>query len=111
MPQQSEQNKTLEQLDELTHALSSGTFVNVRRMLKALPPADIAHLLESSPPPTRAVLWQLVDDADEGEILQELGDELQSQFLRSMDAEEVAAVTEQESQAVVQFHCKCRFNK
>jgi len=94
MPQQAEQNKTLAQLDELTDALSSGTFVNVRRMLNALPPADIAHLLESSPPPTRAVLWQLVDDADEGEILQELGDELQSQFLRSMDAEEVAAATE-----------------
>ena len=94
MPHQGKQNKTLAQLDELVTALSSGTFANVRRMLNALPPADIAHLLESSPPPTRAVLWQLVDDADEGEILQELGDELQSQFLRSMDAEKVAATTE-----------------
>jgi magnesium transporter len=94
VPHQAEQNRTLAQLDELIDALSSGTFVNVRRMLNALPPADIAHLLESSPPPTRAVLWQLVDDDDEGEILQELGDELQSQFLRSMDAEEVAAATE-----------------
>ncbi len=94
MPQTAEQSKSLAQLDELTSALDSGTFVNVRRMLNALPPADIAHLLESSPPPTRAVLWQLVDDADEGEILQELGDELQSQFLRGMDAEEVAAATE-----------------
>lgn len=94
MPQQSDHNKALAQLDELTEALSSGTFVNVRRMLNALPPADIAHLLESSPPPTRAVLWQLVDDADEGEILHELGDELQTQFLRGMDAEEVAAATE-----------------
>jgi magnesium transporter len=35
-----------------------------------------------------------VDDADEGEILQDLSDELQSQFLRSMDAQEVAAATE-----------------
>jgi len=94
VPHQGKQNKTLAQLDELVTALSSGTFANVRRMLNALPPADIAHLLESSPPPTRAVLWQLVDDADEGEILQELGDELQSQFLRSMDAEKVAATTE-----------------
>lgn len=94
MPQQGQQNHTLAQLDELTTALGSGTFANVRRMLNALPPADIAHLLESSPPSTRTVLWQLVDDADEGEILQELGDELQSQFLRSMDAEEVAAATE-----------------
>jgi magnesium transporter len=94
VPQQGNHNQTLAQLDELTTALNSGTFVNVRRMLKALPPADVAHLLESSPPSTRTVLWQLVDDADEGEILQELGDELQSQFLRSMDAEKVAAATE-----------------
>ena len=94
MPHQSEHDKTLAQLDELHSALDSGTFVGVRRMLNALPPADIAHFLESSPPSTRAVLWQLVDDADEGEILQDLSDELQSQFLRSMDAQEVAAATE-----------------
>ncbi|MDJ0879846.1 MAG: magnesium transporter [Halieaceae bacterium] len=94
MAQAVEKNRTQAQLDELTRALSSGTFVNVRHMLNALPATDIARLLESSPPPTRAVLWQLVDEEDEGEILQELGDELQSQFLRSMDATEVAAVTE-----------------
>ena len=94
MPHQAEAIRTQAQLDELNNALNSGTFVNVRRMLSALPAADIAHLLESSPPPTRHVLWQLVDDEDEGEILQELSDELQSQFLRTMAAEEVAAATE-----------------
>ncbi len=94
MGQAVETNRTQAQLDELTRALGSGTFVNVRHMLNALPATDIARLLESSPPPTRAVLWQLVDEQDEGEILQELGDELQSQFLRGMDATEVAAATE-----------------
>jgi magnesium transporter len=94
VPHQGKPNNTLAQLDQLVAALSSGTSANVRRMLNGLPPADIAHLLESSPPPTRAVLWQLVDDANEGEILQDLGDELQSEFLRSMDPEEVAAATE-----------------
>ena len=89
-----EPNRTQAQLDALTRGLESGTFVQVRHMLNALPPIDIAKLLESSPPPTRALLWQLVDDDAEGEVLQELGDELQSQFLRAMDAEEVAAVTE-----------------
>ena len=94
MPHQSEHDKTVAQLDELNSALNTGAFVNVRRMLNALPAADIAHLLESSPPSTRTVLWQLVDEADEGEILHDLSDELQSQFLRSMDAQEVAAATE-----------------
>jgi magnesium transporter len=94
MPQAVEQNRIQTQLDELSEALNSGTFVSVRHMLNALPANDIARLIESSPPPTRAVLWQLVDDEDEGEILQELSDEVQSQFLRGMDAQEVAAVTE-----------------
>jgi magnesium transporter len=94
VPLAAEQNKTLAQLEELNSALSSGTFSHVRQLLRTLPPADIAHLLEASPPPTRHVLWQLVKDEDEGEILQDLSDELQSQFLRSMDAEQVAAATE-----------------
>ncbi|MCZ6831470.1 MAG: magnesium transporter [Gammaproteobacteria bacterium] len=94
MPHQAESIRTQDQLHELNSALDSGTYITVRRMLHALPAADIAHLLESSPPPIRHVLWQLIDDEDEGEILQELSDELQSQFLRNMDAEEVAAATE-----------------
>lgn len=94
MGQATEINRTQAQLEELTRALGSGTFVNVRHMLNALPAPEVARLLESSPPPTRAVLWQLVDEEDEGEILQELGDEVQSEFLRGMDAAEVAAATE-----------------
>ena len=93
-PHTAEQNRTQLQLDELTRALDSGTFINVRHMLNALPPIDVAMLLESSPPPVRALIWQLVDEEDEGEVLQELGDELQSQFLRGMDVAEVAAATE-----------------
>ncbi len=94
MAKQAEAIDTQEQLDELNSALDSGTFIEARRMLRSLSAADIAHLLESSPPPTRHVLWQLVDEAEEGEILHELADDLQAQFLRRMDAREVAAATE-----------------
>ena len=94
MQAQREVADTQAQLDELHAALSSGTFIDARRMLHSLAAPDIAHLLESSPPPTRHVLWQLIDEAEEGAILQELSDELQAQFLRKMDAREVAAVTE-----------------
>jgi magnesium transporter len=81
-------------LDELTLAINSGTFADVRRMLNGLPPADVAHLLESSPPRFRHILWQMVEVESEGEILGELGDELQAQFLSEMDAEQVVQVTE-----------------
>ena len=75
-----------ETLDRLTLALDSGAFVDVRRMLNGLPPADIAHLLESSPPKFRNILWQLIEVDLEGEVLGELPDELQAHFLSRMDA-------------------------
>ena len=81
-------------LDKLTTALDSGTFVDVRRMLNGLPPADVAHLLESSPPKFRNIIWNMVEVEREGEVLGELSDELQAHFLSRMDASEVAVITE-----------------
>ena len=81
-------------LDRLSAALESGTFLDVRRMLNGLSPADVAHLLESSPPKYRHVLWQMVEVDQEGEVLGELSDELQAHFLSDMDAAEVAMITE-----------------
>ncbi|MFT4613246.1 MAG: magnesium transporter [Bacteroidia bacterium] len=89
------QNKAISQdsLDKLQTALDSGEFVDVRRMLNGLPPADVAHLLESSPPKFRHALWQMVEVEQEGEVLGELSDDLQAQFLGEMNASEVAQIT------------------
>jgi magnesium transporter len=89
-----EKTKTEVQLDRLSLALDRGTTVEVRRMLEALSSADVAHLLESSPPRERHILWRLIDVDREGEILPQLSDELQAQFLREMDAQEVISVTQ-----------------
>lgn len=83
-----------QQLGALNDALDSGAFQPVRRMLNSLPHPEVAHLLESSPPKLRHALWQLVHIDNEGEVLQFLSEEVQSQFLEQMDAEEVATITE-----------------
>ncbi|WP_375791547.1 magnesium transporter [Microbulbifer hydrolyticus] len=82
------------QLGELYAALDSGTGREVQRMLHSLSPQSIAELLESSPPRIRQVLWKLIDREVEGEVLQELPDEIQSQILATMDTEEMVAVME-----------------
>ncbi len=86
--------KSQKKLEELSAALDSGIFSDVRRMLNGLPAADVAHLLESSPPRFRHLLWQLVETEREGEVLGELSDELQALFLSKMNAAEVALITE-----------------
>jgi magnesium transporter len=79
---------------ELNQAIDSGSLDQVRQMLKTLPTAGIAHLLEASPPKTRSVLWQLVGKEVEGEVLQYLNEDIQNDVLSNLNVEQVAKLTE-----------------
>ena len=94
MPSKLEKDLPPSHLDALNKALNSGKFIQLRRLLNNLPATEVAHLIESSPAKTRSVMWKLVDLENEGEILHYLSDDIQSQFLRQMDTEEVVAITE-----------------
>ncbi|GGY58121.1 magnesium transporter MgtE [Bacterioplanes sanyensis] len=92
MAQHSEKAKA--RLHSLNLALESGSLATVQRIINSgLAPQDVAHLIESSPPKEREILWELVDEELEGEVLQHLSEELQGNFLRDMSAERVASVT------------------
>ena len=91
MTQATEQNNLLSRLDG---AIDSVTLNQVRHTLNNLSPPDIAHQLETAPPKFRRILWELVDPEISGEVLQELSDEIQLEFLDEMDSAEVASVTE-----------------
>ncbi|MAL97982.1 magnesium transporter [Hydrocarboniclastica marina] len=90
------ETKTFRQrLRSLSEALDSGSLQQVARILNGgLSPSDIAHLLESSPPRQRTLLWSLVDKELEGEVLQYLSDDIRSYFLSQLDPQEVASVIE-----------------
>ena len=81
-------------LKELTEALEHGVSPELRRMLNSLPAADAAHLLESSPPKLRSLLWRLIDQDQEGDVLQELSDEVRQFFLDRMNIAELKAITD-----------------
>ncbi|MGB1290067.1 MAG: magnesium transporter [Porticoccaceae bacterium] len=91
MTQATEQNNLLSRLDS---AIDSVTLNQVRHTLNNLSPPDIAHQLETAPPKFRRILWELVDPEISGEVLQELSDEIQLEFLDEMDSTEVASLTE-----------------
>ena len=65
-----------------------------QRMINSLHPAEIASLIESLPPAKREIVWEFVDPELEGDVLIELNEEVRSELISGMDAEELIAATE-----------------
>ncbi len=67
---------------------------SVKNTLSSLSPYEIARLLESIEPKRREILWQLIDQDDEGEVLKELVEDVRQNIIEEMDAEELIAATQ-----------------
>lgn len=63
-------------------------------MLNNMAVPDIAHHIESAPPRARRILWELLEEEFEGEVLGELSEQVQLEFLEGMDSAEVVAMFE-----------------
>ncbi len=94
MPETFEQDAPLQQLKQVTKSLNSGQFVQVRRMLAKTAPCDTALLLESSPHKVRRLLWQLVDPDVQGDVLEELSEDVRLGIIAQMEPKHIAAATE-----------------
>lgn len=89
------QTETKSNLDKLNEALDCGEFRQIRFTLnRALRPTEVARLIEKSPPKERQILWNLISQELEAEVLQHLGDDIQADILSRMNSEEVLALTE-----------------
>ncbi|MBK5941616.1 magnesium transporter [Halochromatium roseum] len=94
MTEPAENPPEADRIDLLHQVLESGSVRKATRMLNALHPAEIAHVLQSLPPRQRKIVWQMVDHAAEGEVLLYLNDDVRDEILRGMDATEILAATE-----------------
>ncbi len=94
MAPSSEPNNEQTGLQKLHEVLDSGALQQVARMLNALRPAEIAHLLEGLPLEEREIVWGLVGDDCEGEVLVELADEVFTDLVSKMNKEELLAAAE-----------------
>ena len=82
-------------LQNISEALESGSFRQAARIInKSLDPTDIAHLIESSPPKQRRLLWKLIEPDLRGEVLQYLNEDVQAYFLSTLNTQEVVSATE-----------------
>ena len=87
-------NDRAARIASLRSALESGTLKGAQRMINALHPAEIAHLLESLPPPQRELAWELVDRELDGDVLVELSEEVRAELIRDMETHEIVAAAE-----------------
>jgi magnesium transporter len=81
-------------LQRLQEVLDSGTLQQAGRMLNAMQPGEIALLLEGQPLAEREILWGLVSDENDGEVLVHLTDEVRADLISKMNKAELLAATE-----------------
>ncbi len=95
MSSQYANTSTESRLQSISDALETGSLKQVARIInKGLAPSDIAHLIESTPPRERTVIWRLIEPDLHGEVLQYLSEDIQSYFLSKLNTQEVVSVTE-----------------
>lgn len=88
-------NSSDQQWQSIQDAIESGSLKQVARTInKSLTPSDLAHLLESSPPRQRKIIWRLIEDDYRGEVLQYLNEDVQAYFLSQLNAQELLLATE-----------------
>ena len=96
---------SIEQKNNLETILddSSNLSLNqIRRLLNKMNASEIAHMLESSPPKQRNLLFSLLKTEEEGDVLFELGEEIQQDLISNISDEELAeAVKELELDEIV----------
>ena len=94
-----EQENNLNQLLESSSELSQD---EIRNLLKKLSSSEIAHALESSPPKQRKLFFSLLETNEEGDVLVDLGEEIQQDLVSNISNEELAeAVKELEPDETV----------
>ena len=94
-----EQENNLNQLLESSSELSQD---EIRSLLKKLSSSEIAHALESSPPKQRKLFFSLLETNEEGDVLADLGEEIQQELVSNISNDELAeAVKELEPDETV----------
>jgi magnesium transporter len=74
----------------------------IKTILTDMPHSEIAHVLESSPPDQRKLLFSLLETSEEGDVLADVGEEIQQDLISGISNEELSeAVKELELDEVV----------
>ena len=84
-----------ERLSEVIRQYGQGSVAETRHLLASMRSPEIADMLESTPHNVRWVLWGLLDEEEENQVLAHLHEDVLPEFLESMNAQRLAAAADE----------------
>ncbi len=84
---------TEKDISALNDALKDERMGAVSRIVNGIPGAEVALFLESLPGDKRQAVWDVVDEASQGEVLVSLHDEVRDSLIEGMDTEQLVEAT------------------
>ena len=92
---ESEENSRQSTASQIKHLIASRSGQEIQSLLYELKPQDLADVLESSPPAQRTMLWELLDESQQSEIMRHVDEDVVLSLLSDKSGEQIATVLEQ----------------
>ena len=81
-------------LDNLKNRLESGRMLGARNLINTLLPSELARLIESLPLKERAIIWEMIELKNKGDVVVEVADEVRDGLIEGMEAYELISAIE-----------------
>jgi len=81
-------------LDNLKNRLEGGRMVGARNLINNLLPSELARLIESLPLKERAIIWEMIDLKNKGDVVVEVADEVRDGLIEGMEANDLISAIE-----------------
>ena len=91
---ESEENTRQSTVSQIKHLIASRSGQEIQSLLYELKPQDLADVLESSPPAQRTMLWELLDESQQSEIIRHVDEDVVLSLLSDKSGKQIATVLE-----------------
>ena len=91
---ESEENTRQSTVSQIKHLIASRSGQEIQSLLDELKPQDLADVLESSPPAQRTMLWELLDESQQSEIIRHVDEDVVLSLLSDKSGKQIATVLE-----------------
>ncbi|WP_053980411.1 magnesium transporter [Marinagarivorans algicola] len=88
------QHSAEKHVGHIHNLLQTGALKQVKQSIRVLSPVQLARVIESSPPPTRKIVWELIGKKTRAELLEELPEDIQAHYLAEMNTADLVELTE-----------------